>query len=281
MSPEGSLEHISDTALLVAACRAIENERPDALIRDPFAARLAGERGIAMARNVSAGNWLQFGVAIRSRFEDELLLDAVRGVHTVAILGSGLDTRPWRLDLPVDLRWIEVDFPEMLDYKSRALAADPPRCRVERLACDLNDASHRCRLYDAIGPDRALMITEGLLMYLPEGTVKALAAEPPEHCGIHHWLLEAYSNAMMRMTPAGSRQRFHGLRAPDHLEGEEILSVARERGWTVAARKSFTRDAWLAASQRILELAPDITKADSSRRVSPDDPSGVYLFQRP
>jgi O-methyltransferase involved in polyketide biosynthesis len=41
---------VSDTALLVAGCRAVEAENPCALARDRFAARLAGERGNAMFR---------------------------------------------------------------------------------------------------------------------------------------------------------------------------------------------------------------------------------------
>ena len=45
----GAITHISDTALMVAACRALETGRPDGFLRDPFAARLAGERGKAIA----------------------------------------------------------------------------------------------------------------------------------------------------------------------------------------------------------------------------------------
>ena len=49
MSPaEGEITHVSDTALMVAACRAHETELEDAFVRDPFAARLAGERGKAI-----------------------------------------------------------------------------------------------------------------------------------------------------------------------------------------------------------------------------------------
>ena len=32
-------------------------------------------------------------------------------------LAAGLDTRPYRMDLPPSLRWIEVDLPDILDYK--------------------------------------------------------------------------------------------------------------------------------------------------------------------
>src|SRR4030095_11149477 len=45
MTDEGGLRNISDTAHWVAFYRALESERPDALFRDPFARRLAGERG--------------------------------------------------------------------------------------------------------------------------------------------------------------------------------------------------------------------------------------------
>ena len=39
---DDQIRHVSDTALMVAACRAIETEHADALVRDPFAQRLAG-----------------------------------------------------------------------------------------------------------------------------------------------------------------------------------------------------------------------------------------------
>lgn len=48
---EGKIEHVSDTALMVAACRTIETELEDGQVRDAFAERLAGERGMAFARS--------------------------------------------------------------------------------------------------------------------------------------------------------------------------------------------------------------------------------------
>src|SRR5882672_6611311 len=118
MSPTGSeITHVSDTALMVAACRAHETELEDAYIRDPFAARLAGERGVAILNALPQANVLRFGLAIRTRFVDELLLEALtapeHSIKTVLSVGCGLDTRPWRLDLAADLRWIEIDFADM------------------------------------------------------------------------------------------------------------------------------------------------------------------------
>src|SRR5262249_27362210 len=138
----GTINNVSDTALLVAGCRAIESDKPHALVRDPFAARLAGERGLAMFQALPHPEISGFGIALRTRFVDELLLEAVAssGVKTVLSLGAGLDTRPWRLDLRSTLRWIEVDFSAMLDYKNALLRGEQPRCRLERLSVDVTNA---------------------------------------------------------------------------------------------------------------------------------------------
>src|ERR1035437_3099720 len=79
MQPDAhEIAHVSDTALMTAACRAMETERPDGLIRDPFAAQLAGERGTAIGRALAGGlDRMCFGIGIRSRFLDKLVLDTV------------------------------------------------------------------------------------------------------------------------------------------------------------------------------------------------------------
>src|SRR3954464_2465537 len=109
----------------------------------------------------------RFGIGVRSRFVDELLLEALASnpIATVLSVGCGLDTRPWRLELPPDLRWVEIDFADMLDYKDGLMAPETPRCHRERLTADLNDPAQRRVIYAAARPAPALMITEGLLMY--------------------------------------------------------------------------------------------------------------------
>ena len=99
MCPNGpEITHVSDTALMVAACRAHETELEDAFVRDPFAARLAGERGFAILAALPHSKVLRLGLAVRTRFVDELLLEALRQhpITTVLSVGCGLDTRPDR-----------------------------------------------------------------------------------------------------------------------------------------------------------------------------------------
>jgi methyltransferase (TIGR00027 family) len=277
----GAITHVSDTALLVAGCRAIEAERPDALVRDPFVARLAGDRGIAMFRTVPHPEIMGFGIAIRTRFIDELILDAIASaaLGTVVSVGSGLDTRPWRLNLPPDLRWIEIDFPAVLDYKDKLLAAETPRCRREGLPVDLNDPAQRARVYAAVGRAPSLMLTEGLLTYLPAQTVHSLASEPPRGSGIAHWISDIVTSSFTQAIGGGGTRVVRHVMAEDHLDGEQILDVLYSHGWQTQVRRSYITDLGF-ASERIRQMAAAATAPPKPPPFKPGDPTGVHLFVR-
>jgi hypothetical protein len=54
---------------------------------------------------------------IRTAVFDEFILRTVARDRAACVLNlaAGLDTRPYRLDLPAELRWVEVDLPAILD----------------------------------------------------------------------------------------------------------------------------------------------------------------------
>lgn len=280
-STGGEITHVSDTALMVAACRAHENELEDAYVRDPFAARLAGERGQAILNALPHANVIRFGMAIRTRLLDELLLEALAAhpIKTVLSVGCGLDTRPWRLELGPDLRWIEIDFADLLDYKEGLMSGETPRCQRERLTVDLNDAEQRAAMYEAAGTAPALMISEGLLMYLPAATVDALAAESWNASGIAHWISDITTTAFSKAIGGGSdsMKPLRHVQAPDAMKGEQILEVVRRHGWTTMARRSYITDLGF-AMERVRRMMGGATPPPTP--VAPDDPTGVHRFGR-
>jgi len=279
--PHGEITQVSDTALMVAACRALESECADGFVHDPFAARLAGERGMAILRGLPHPEMMRFGIGVRSHFVDELLLEGLvsHPIATVVSVGCGLDTRPWRLELPPQLRWIEVDFAEMLDYKDALMSGETPRCRRERITADLNDAAQRRTIYAAAGPAPALMITEGLLMYLPARTVERLAAEAWQESGIAHWMSDITTTAFAKAINMDTFQSVRNVQASDFLQGEQILDLVRGHGWATAARRSYITDMAF-AMERIQRMMGDRPQPDGPPPVPPDDPTGVHRFAR-
>ena len=277
----GEIKHVSDTALMVAACRADETKLPDAFVTDPFAARLAGERGPAILAALPHANVVRLGLAIRTRFVDELLLEAVRQhpLTTVLSVGCGLDTRPWRMELPPDLRWIEIDFADVLDYKEQLLSGEAPRCRRERLTVDVNDPEQRSAMYKASGSAPALMITEGLLLYLPAATVETLAAESRSQSGVAHWISDITTSDFSRVL-GGSADTMGPIRhvqASDALKGEQILQVLGRNGWKTSAMRSYISDVGFVMER----VRRSMGGAEPPRLpFPPNDPTGVHLFAR-
>ena len=196
------ISNVSDTARWVAFYRAMETERRDAVFRDPFARRLAGEKGQAIVDSMPEGRSMAWPLIVRTAVMDEIIQREVSaGVAQVVNLAAGLDARPWRLPLPPSLQWVDVDLPGILDEKLGALADEKPVCRYEPVRVDLADESLRRDLFARLGNSgqRTLVVTEGLLIYLPPDAVAALARDLRAVPTFARWLLDLASPDLLRM----------------------------------------------------------------------------------
>jgi methyltransferase (TIGR00027 family) len=148
------VENISDTAKWAAFFRAEESERADAVFHDPFARKLAGEKAeqIATAAKFSRDNSWSF-VTRTFLFDHYVKRHLDEGYDTVINLAAGLDTRPYRLNVPENLKWIDVDLPAMIAYKSKMLQGDKPKCQLRRVSLDLADKTARLDLFKQINAE--------------------------------------------------------------------------------------------------------------------------------
>ena len=126
MKQDSTINHVSDTALWVAHYRTLESERPDALFHDPLAKKLVGERGKEIAENMGkTAKYTSWTLIVRTFIIDKFIQALVSdGVDTIVNIGAGVDTRPYRMQLPQSLLWIEVDYPHLIDYKEKIIILD-------------------------------------------------------------------------------------------------------------------------------------------------------------
>ncbi|HZO21652.1 MAG TPA: SAM-dependent methyltransferase [Steroidobacteraceae bacterium] len=195
------IRDVSDTAFWIAWHRALESERPDALFRDPFAARLAGERGKAISEAMPTSTIVAWTVVLRTRIIDDFIAFAIEsGTDTILNLGAGLDARPYRMGLPETLRWIEADYPHIIDYKEDSLRAETPHCRLERVKIDLADESARRELLKRVNAEArgVLILTEGVVPYLTNDAVASLAEDLREMRRAHYWIVDYFSEKALR-----------------------------------------------------------------------------------
>ena len=189
---------------MVAFSRAVESERSKPLFDDPFARQLAGDFGEALTREMGDSEMITRGLAVRTAVIDELLLARIKqdDIDLVLNLGAGLDTRPWRLALPRSLQWIDADLPHILSYKTDRLRSHQPACTYLPISADVTNRTDRAALFSHTRTaSRALVLTEGLLVYLSSDEVAALAVDLHGHSSIAWWLTDVSSPralAMMR-----------------------------------------------------------------------------------
>jgi methyltransferase (TIGR00027 family) len=282
MNSAAPIRHISDTALWVAVYRAQETQRPDAIFRDPFAARLAGERGASIAAAMPFAAKHAWSYIARTWLVDQAIERLLlQGADTVVNLAAGLDARPYRMPLPASLRWIEVDFREILDYKQALLAGEQPKCSLERVALDLTNVEERRELFQRIGREakNVVVVSEGLIVYLNDDEVAALARDLAASSSFHTWITDLTSPALLKMLQkriggqlgkAGSPLKFAPAQGPDFFlpfgwkpkETNSLLHTAAKLG-----RLNF----WM----RLFARLPD----PAGRK--PDKPwGGVCVLQR-
>ena len=199
---EQSLRNISDTALWVAVYRARESERADALFRDPFARKLAGARGEKIAQELEKAQRYEWPYVSRTLRFDQIISEQVKqGADMVINLAAGLDTRPYRMDLPASLKWVEVDLPAMIDYKEEILRGEKPHCMLERVRLDLSDVAARRALFQRLGSSakKVLVVTEGLLVYLSREENTALAQDLAAQPSFRDWAIDLCSPGLLKM----------------------------------------------------------------------------------
>jgi len=178
---EERLAAVGATAVTVAACRAEESRRPNPWFVDPLADHVARITEPSQATTPRPG--LVFWVALRTRFLDELLTDAVtaQGMRQVVLLGAGLDARAFRLAWPHGSTVFEIDRAAVLELKHRLTSelGMVAACDRRSVVADVIDDDWPA-LLAASGWNRdepTCWIAEGLLVYLDPGARDAFVAK--------------------------------------------------------------------------------------------------------
>ena len=228
------VRNISDTARWAAVFRARETQRPDAIFRDPYAERLAGQMGVDIANTLPQGNRHAWAWVARTYLFDEFITHEIeQGVDMVVNLAAGLDARPYRMALPASLQWIDVDLPEILAYKEGILSSEKPVCALERIRVDLSEGSARRALFASLDrrANKILVLTEGLLIYLSAEEVASLAKDLAAGSHFQRWIMDLSSPGLLRMMQRTTGKQLSKVGAPFKFAPAEGPAFFTTHGW--------------------------------------------------
>jgi methyltransferase (TIGR00027 family) len=236
---DSTRQAVAATGLLVAAMRAEESARDDALFTDPFAERLAGEEGRRLLAEaaVETGQ-MSAPIVVRTRFWDEALLRAQDdGVTQVVILAAGMDARAYRLPLHSGTTVYEVDQPQVIETKDERLGSEQPRCRRVAVGVDLADDWPKILISQGFtSSSRTVWLIEGLLQYIDPSDVDRLFARVDALSAPGSVLLYDVVGKMLLAAPflRSTLEFMRKLGAPWTFGSDMPAALVEDRGWTAA-----------------------------------------------
>jgi methyltransferase (TIGR00027 family) len=178
-----NLSEVSQTAILVLACRAVESEQINPVLNDPMAGRCL-ERLLSISSEEARKRilrWMRMyaGIQVRDRKARAMTarsFDKIANLFisdhpgcTVVNLACGLDTRFWRIDNK-KCKYIELDLPEMIELKREVLE---DHLSYELIGRSVLDTSWIDQV-TSNGSSNFLLLAEGLFYYLPKQEVTKL-----------------------------------------------------------------------------------------------------------
>jgi O-methyltransferase involved in polyketide biosynthesis len=222
-----NLDSVADTLLFPLYFRAMETQRPDALLKDEKAVALIQQFNVDFSR-FKFDQDDQAAIILRNREMDRHARDFMaRNPQAVVVhIGCGLDARFERVENGL-VEWYDLDLPEVIELRRKLIGDEKPRYHF--LACSMFDGAWQEQL--SLQPRRSfLFLSEGVFQYFEEAQIKALVLSlrglfPGAELvfdAILPWAMHV-DNLRMRMAKSGVR--FHwGLKHGKDLEtwGEGI-----------------------------------------------------------
>jgi methyltransferase (TIGR00027 family) len=161
------MTELEKTLFIPLIVRANESKRKDALFRDERAILISDAEKLDETE-YHGGNITAHGIIARTVFIDRLITREIERNEPVTVIniGCGLDTRPYRLNIPNRVAWYDIDLPEVIELRKRYLVENDNHVFIEGSIFD--DAWH-----DRIAMNgNVVILIEGVLMYFTVDEIK-------------------------------------------------------------------------------------------------------------
>jgi O-methyltransferase involved in polyketide biosynthesis len=220
-----TLSDVEETLLLPLYFRAIESQRPDALLKDENAVALVRQGCFDFTRIGQAPHdeASQVAVILRNRELDRRARDFLARCPDAGVvhLGCGLDSRFERVENGRG-EWYDLDLPDVIALRRQYLGGE--RDRYHLLACSMLDEAWLCAVYP-LRPRPFLFLAEGVFMYFSEAQVKSFVLMLQKRFPAAELVFDAFSpffawanNRRVARTHFGALCRW-SLRRGKDLEG--------------------------------------------------------------
>lgn len=220
-----TLDNVAETLLFTLYVRALESQRPDALLKDEKAVALLDQLGgdIARLKRVKMDEEDRVTLILRNRqFDRQARGFLARFPEAIVVhLGCGFDSRFERVDNG-KVEWYDLDVPEVITLRRKLIGAEGPRYQL--LAYSAFDPAW----LDIVAAQHArpfLFLAEGVFMYFKETQIRSLVLRLLERFPGSELVFDGFLPYLVRMNNlrmlfGGVGARYYwGLKHGKDLEG--------------------------------------------------------------
>lgn len=176
------MDNVNKTLYIPLYGKALVSRR-GLLLHDPDAERIWDAAGISL-KGKSASRWLAYTMAMRAAVFDRWLRETLTPGAVVLHLGCGLDSRCNRVKC--ENPWFDVDFPPVIQERTRHFSESE---NYRMIGCDLRENW----LASIPKGGTAIVVMEGISMYLTGGERQELLKAIGSHFDRVHLLMDAYT----------------------------------------------------------------------------------------
>jgi methyltransferase (TIGR00027 family) len=188
-----NLTDVSETLLFPLYVRAIETQRPDAILKDDKALALVQQESFNFSRIQHAPHdeETMLAVLLRNREFDRCTRDYLSHFPDAVVvhIGCGLDARFERVDNG-KVEWYDLDLPEVIALRRKFIGGEGKRYHL--LAHSMFDSAWLNEV--SFYPQRPfLFLAEGVLMYFEESQVRSFVLMLRDHFPGAELVFDAFS----------------------------------------------------------------------------------------
>ena len=206
--------------------------RKGIILHDPKAEEIWAAEGFPL-RGRSASKWLAYYMGMRAAVFDDWVCEQMKRFpeSTVIHLGCGLDSRAERVTRGEHL-WYDVDFPAVIQERRRYYEESST---YRMVAADVREEEW---LAEIPAGRRAIVVMEGVSMYLAPEEYRSLCASLRRRCGKISLLVDCYT----QLGAKGSKYKnpvhdvgvtkVYGISNPEELAKGTGLSFVKEHEMT-------------------------------------------------
>ena len=202
------------------------------ILEDRTAEKIWAENTVLLGKK-SKSKWLAYFMAMRARVFDDWVRKMLAMDSEVLVLhiGCGLDSRVHRVGAS-GVPWYDLDFPEVIARRRKYYSEDVDYHMVA------GDAAQPVWLEGIPRNRTAVIIMEGIAMYLPPDTMERMMAMLSQYFSSAHLMMDVYTNLGAKLskwknpvTEVGVTT-VYGLNHPTEPLGKSRIRYVREHSMT-------------------------------------------------